>query len=79
MTFTIPQRCTIDTVNAALLAAGHDDVTILYDAYNSHCVSVDYLCRDEHGHQYYMTEQTSYETAKQWAEAFEAGYFQLDI
>lgn len=78
MNFTVPTPCNIDTVNAALVAAGYDGVDIFYDPYNSHNVSVSYR-NDKHGTPFYQTQTTRYETAKQWAEDLEAGYFRLQL
>jgi hypothetical protein len=78
MTFTVPTPCNIDTVNEALIAAGYDSVDIFYDTSNSENVSVSYRC-EGHGKPFYQTQTTSYETAKQWTEDFEAGYFRLQL
>jgi predicted Zn-dependent protease len=78
MTFTVPTPCNIDTVNEALIAAGYDEVEIFYDAYNSDNVSVNYRCEGT-GKQFYQKQTTLYETARQWAEDFEAGYFRLQL
>jgi hypothetical protein len=78
MTFTVPSPCDIDTVNEALIAAGYDTVDIFYDPYNSHNVSVSYYY-EGNGMPFYQTQQTSFETAKSWAEAFEEGYFRLQL
>lgn len=77
MNFSIPSKCTLETVNAALLAAGRDDVDIFYDPYNSHYVTVSYRRYDQCDHPYYSNQPTSYETAKQWALALAEGRFEL--
>ncbi|MYM23270.1 hypothetical protein GTP46_11495 [Duganella sp. FT135W] len=76
MSFIAPTPCNIDTVNAALVAAGYDDVDIFYDPYNSNNVSVSYR-NDEHSPSIYQKQTTRYSTAKQWAEDLEAGHFRL--
>lgn len=78
MTFSIPKRCTIHSVNQALRNAGHRNVDIYHDASNANNIAVDYLCHDHNGHPYYMTQQTLYESARKWAEAFYFGKFDLD-
>ena len=78
MTFNIPSRCTIKSVNKALQDAGHCSIDIFQDASNSHNIAVSYLCHDYNGHPYYMTQQTMYESAREWAEAFFYGRFELD-
>ncbi|MYM30681.1 hypothetical protein GTP58_20315 [Duganella sp. CY15W] len=78
MTFTVPTPCNIDTVNEALIAAGYNNVDIFYDPCNSDNVSVSRRYEGI-GKPYYQKQTTGYETAKQWAEDFEAGYFRLQL
>jgi hypothetical protein len=77
MNFSVPTKCTLETVNAALVAAGGDDVDIFYDPYNSHYVTVGYRRYDEYDNPYYSNQPTCYKTAKQWALAVAEGKLEL--
>lgn len=73
--FVVPKRCTIASVNAALVAAGYGDIEIIYDDDNWQRVKVEHLCYDQHGDGYILSERTNFKTARQWAQQFAEGRY----
>jgi hypothetical protein len=70
--FIVPTRCTTNTVNAALEAAGVK-TSIFRDPYNNNRYSVCYHIEEENGGEHLTMDQTFCNTARQVALEFADG------